>query len=89
MPATAVTEPPADAPRDYSVAEAAAALGMSRRWLSAQAATRQVPHYRHGNRFLFSAAHLAEIREMSEVRPQPQSQPQSLPATCDRRRRAG
>jgi len=83
MPAAALTEPPPDAARDYSVAEAAAAIGMSRRWLSGQAAARLVPHYRHGNRFLFSAAHIAEIRAMSEVRPQP------LPAARARRRRTG
>jgi excisionase family DNA binding protein len=84
MPAAATPEPPPDVHRNhYTPAEAAAALGLSRQWVAHKAAARQIPHYRYGNKFLFSAEHIAEIKQMAEVRPQP------LPAARARRRRAG
>ena len=81
MPASRAPEHPETVP-DFSATQAAANLAISVRWLRELAQTGRVPHYRIGRRVTFSAAHLAEIRAMAEVRPQP------LPATRARRRRA-
>jgi excisionase family DNA binding protein len=84
MHAAATPEPPPDADHShYTPEEAAAALGLTRQWVVRKAAARQIPHYRYGNKFLFSAEHIAEIKQMAERRPQP------LPAARARRRRAG
>lgn len=48
-------------PRDYSIDEVKAALGMSERWLRARIAD-GAEHQRYGNRILFTAEQVERLR---------------------------
>lgn len=71
--------------RVYTAREAAAVLKCKASWLKEQARRRQIPFTMIGGSYHFTAAHVAEIAAIFEVRPRTETGPRPHPS----RARAG
>jgi hypothetical protein len=74
------------APRLYSPAEVARALGCSEWWVKEQARNRRIPFSWIGGSYRFTAGHLLEIVKAFEVRPVPAAPSTSSVDRTPRRR---
>lgn len=63
---------------EYTVAEAAVILKVSKRWLAGEVAARRVPHSRRARKVWIRPEHIRQIQELGDVQP----------ATSPTRRRA-
>ena len=62
-----------DLPHDYTLAETAAALRMSTRWLRDKIKVDKLEHEKRGHKILFTAAQVEAARTRYTVRPVEQS----------------